>query len=57
MPLWTIELKQEDRSSYTDYGDVDVVYLDDSYLMDSPSELFSASTDSINERIGYHTLS
>ncbi|XP_072014727.1 uncharacterized protein [Amphiura filiformis] len=60
MPLWTIELKREDtcRSSFTDYSDVDVMYLDDSYLMDSPSELFSASTDSINERIGgYHTLS
>lgn len=52
MPLWTIELKQDDQVSFTDYNDVDVMYLDDSYLME-PSEVFTTSTDSMDERIGY----
>nr|XP_054770244.1 uncharacterized protein LOC129278057 [Lytechinus pictus] len=56
MPLWTIELKQDDQVSFTDYNDVDVMYLDDSYLME-PSEVFTTSTDSMDERIGYKTLS
>ena len=56
MPLWTIELKEDDQESFTDYNDMDVMFLDDSYLME-PSEVFTTSTDSMDERIGYKTIS
>ncbi len=66
LPLWTIELRHdEDAENHNDddglapqdpaFSDIDVMYLDDSYLMES-SDYFTESTDSLN-RTGYHTLS
>ncbi|XP_033643315.1 laminin subunit beta-1-like isoform X1 [Asterias rubens] len=67
LPLWTIELRRdEDAENHIGddsgviiqdqaFSDIDVMYLDDSYLMES-SDYFTESTDSLN-RTGYHTLS
>ncbi|XP_038045678.1 laminin subunit alpha-1-like [Patiria miniata] len=63
LPLWTIELRQdEDRDEFDAtqelaFDDLDVMYLDDSYLMEPTPEYFNESTDNLNGRAGYHTLS
>ncbi|XP_022084309.1 multiple epidermal growth factor-like domains protein 9 [Acanthaster planci] len=63
LPLWTIELRRDDEDECNAtqelaFDDMEVMYLDDSYLMAPSSEHLAESSDNIirNGRAGYHTL-